>query len=123
MVIIVSFFTVSKIKMITLDTTAINKITELYVEENNSEIKGLRIFVQGGGCSGFQYGFTWDTSINEDDFVFDVKDNIKLLVDGMSSQYLEGTTVKYKKGLGGESFVMENPNVTTKCGCGSSFGV
>jgi len=109
--------------MITIDQTAINEIAELYVEENDPEVKGLRIFVQGGGCSGFQYGFTWDNAINEDDFVFDVKDDIKLLVDSMSSQYLQGTTVKYKKELGGEQFVMENPNVTTKCGCGSSFGV
>ena len=109
--------------MVTLDDSAKIQIVNLYKEENNSDIKGLRIFVQGGGCSGFQYGFTWDTSINEDDFVFDVQDDIKLLIDSMSSQYLEGTTVKYKKELGGESFVMENPNVTTKCGCGSSFGV
>jgi iron-sulfur cluster insertion protein len=109
--------------MISLDQSAINKISELYSEEKDDSIKGLRIFVQGGGCSGFQYGFTWDTNINEDDFTFEVKDNIKLIVDSMSSQYLQGTTVKYKKELGGEQFVMENPNVTTKCGCGSSFGV
>jgi iron-sulfur cluster insertion protein len=109
--------------MITLDETAISKIVNLYTEENDPNIKGLRVFVKGGGCSGFQYGFTWDSDINEDDFVFDVQDDIKLLVDSMSSQYLQGTTIKYQKDLGGESFVMENPNVTTKCGCGSSFGV
>lgn len=109
--------------MITIDQSAKDKITELYEEEDNYQLKGLRIFIQGGGCSGFQYGFTWENEINEDDFVFEVSDNVKLIVDSMSSQYLHGTTVKYKKELGGEQFVMENPNVTTKCGCGSSFGV
>jgi iron-sulfur cluster insertion protein len=114
---------IGSIQIITIDDSAKNKITELYEEENDPEVKGLRIFVQGGGCSGFQYGFTWDKEINEDDFVFDITNDVKLLVDTMSSQYLQGTTVKYKKELGGEQFVMENPNVTTKCGCGSSFGV
>jgi iron-sulfur cluster insertion protein len=109
--------------MITIDESAKNKIKKLFLEEQNNNLKGLRIFVQGGGCSGFQYGFTWDDSVNEDDFVFDITDEIKLLVDSMSSQYLQGTIVKYKTDLMGEQFVMENPNVSTKCGCGSSFSV
>ena len=109
--------------MITIDDSAKSKIKELFLEEQNVNLKGLRIFVQGGGCSGFQYGFTWDDSLNEDDFVFDITDKIKLLVDSMSSQYLQGTIVKYKTDLSGEQFVMENPNVQTTCGCGSSFSV
>lgn len=109
--------------MITIDDSAKSKIKELFLEEQNVNLKGLRIFVQGGGCSGFQYGFTWDDSLNEDDFVFDITDEIKLLVDSMSSQYLQGTVVKYKTDLSGEQFVMENPNVQTTCGCGSSFSV
>jgi iron-sulfur cluster insertion protein len=109
--------------LITIDDSAKNKIKELFLEEQNVNLKGLRIFVQGGGCSGFQYGFTWDDSLNEDDFVFDITDKIKLLVDSMSSQYLQGTIVKYKTDLSGEQFVMENPNVQTTCGCGSSFSV
>jgi iron-sulfur cluster insertion protein len=109
--------------LITIDDSAKSKIKELFLEEQNVNLKGLRIFVQGGGCSGFQYGFTWDDSLNEDDFVFDITDEIKLLVDSMSSQYLQGTVVKYKTDLSGEQFVMENPNVQTTCGCGSSFSV
>lgn len=111
------------IQMITIDDSAKSKIIELYEEEDDSELEGLRIFVQGGGCSGFQYGFTWEKEINDDDFIFDITENIKILMDSMSSQYLQGTVIKYVDDLTGQQFVMENPNAQTKCGCGSSFSV
>ena len=82
----------------------------------------LRTFVQGGGCSGFSYGFTLDEEINEDDFEIPL-DEFKVLVDSMSMQYLQGATIDYKEELMGSNFVINNPNATTTCGCGSSFGV
>jgi len=107
--------------MITLTENAIKKISELLIEENNSNIK-LRIFVQGGGCSGFQYGFTFDEEVNEDDFEIDTN-GAKLLVDAMSSTYLQGAEVDYITSLAGSQFSIKNPQATTSCGCGSSFGV
>lgn len=109
--------------MITIESSAKEKITDLYIDENRPSITGLRIFVQGGGCSGFQYGFTWDYDINEDDFVEDLGNGVKLLIDSMSYQYIDGSTLKYKKEMMSEQFVIDNPNATRTCGCGSSFGV
>lgn len=98
---------------------AVKKITALLAEENNPALN-LRIFVQGGGCSGFQYGFTFDEQINEDDFTLEV-DGAKLLVDSMSSQYLQGAEIDYTESLAGSQFSIKNPNAKTTCGCGSSF--
>lgn len=110
-------------QMITLDETAKEKILDLYIDENDKSIKGLRVFVQGGGCSGFSYGFTWDWEKNEDDFEFPIHENLQVLVDAMSMQYLQGATIRYKIELMGSNFVIDNPNATNKCGCGSSFAV
>ena len=107
--------------MIDLQESAINKLKELIAEEGNSDLK-LRIFVQGGGCSGFQYGFTFDEIQNEDDFLIE-EDNVGILVDAMSMQYLLGASIDYKEELMGSQFVINNPNATNTCGCGSSFSV
>lgn len=107
--------------MITLTENAKAKIIDLLAEENNPKLY-LRTFVQGGGCSGMSYGFTFDEERNEDDFEI-VEDGVKVLVDSMSMQYLEGATVDYKEELMGSSFTIRNPNATTTCGCGSSFSV
>src|ERR1035437_8180109 len=93
----------------------------LIEEEGKTELK-LRVFVSGGGCSGFQYGFTFDEITNEDDTVLD-KDGVQLLIDPMSYQYLVGAEIDYQEGLEGSQFVIKNPNATTTCGCGSSFSV
>jgi len=105
--------------MITLTENATAKIQEIFAEENNPALK-LRVFVQGGGCSGMQYGFTFDEEVNEDDFDLDF-DGVKVLVDSMSSQYLQGATIDFKDDLMGASFSINNPNAQTTCGCGSSF--
>jgi iron-sulfur cluster insertion protein len=97
------------------------KVKELIDEEGNPELK-LRVFVQGGGCSGFQYGFTFDELTNEDDTAM-VKNGVTLLIDSMSYQYLVGAEIDYKDDLEGAQFVIKNPNATTTCGCGSSFSV
>ncbi len=99
--------------------SAANKVKQLIEEEGNTELK-LRVFVSGGGCSGFQYGFTFDEVINEDDTVMN-KNGVQLLVDPMSFQYLVGAEIDYQDGLEGAQFVIKNPNATTTCGCGSSF--
>lgn len=106
--------------MIVITETATNKVAELMQEEGTSQ--ALRIFVQGGGCSGFSYGFAWDNDVNEDDFVVE-QQSVKFIVDAMSMQYLQGATVDYKESLEGNSFVIANPNAETTCGCGSSFSV
>jgi iron-sulfur cluster insertion protein len=98
---------------------AANKVKELVDEEGNPELK-LRVFVQGGGCSGFQYGFTFDEFVNEDDTQM-TKNGVSLLIDAMSLQYLAGAEIDYKDDLQGAQFVIKNPNATTTCGCGSSF--
>ena len=98
---------------------AANKVQELIYDEGNPDLK-LRVFVQGGGCSGFSYGFTFDEIINEDDTVMD-KNGVKLLIDAMSYQYLVGAEIDYKDDLEGAQFVIKNPNATSTCGCGSSF--
>ena len=97
------------------------KVKELIDEEGNPALK-LRVFVQGGGCSGFQYGFTFDEDVNEDDTQLD-KNGVQLLIDAMSYQYLVGAEIDYKEGLEGAQFVIKNPNATSTCGCGSSFSV
>ena len=106
---------------------AANKVWELIQEENNFNLK-LRVFVTGGGCSGFQYGFSFDETKNEDDTVITklieppVKNGeIHLLVDALSFQYLSGAEIDYKNDLEGERFIIRNPNAKTTCGCGSSF--
>ncbi len=98
---------------------AANKVKALIVEEGNAELK-LRVFVSGGGCSGFQYGFTFEEKPNEDDTVLE-KNGVQLLIDPMSYQYLVGSEIDYKEDLEGAQFVIKNPNATTTCGCGSSF--
>jgi iron-sulfur cluster insertion protein len=98
---------------------AADKVKQLIDEEGNPDLK-LRVFVQGGGCSGFQYGFTFDEAVNEDDTVMD-KSGVQLLVDSMSYQYLVGAEIDYKDDLNGAQFVIKNPNATSTCGCGSSF--
>jgi iron-sulfur cluster insertion protein len=99
--------------------SAADKVADLIAEEGNTALK-LRVFVQGGGCSGFQYGFTFDEDVNEDDTEFS-KNGVTLLVDSMSFQYLVGAEIDYKEDINGSQFVIKNPNATTTCGCGSSF--
>jgi iron-sulfur cluster insertion protein len=99
--------------------SAANKVKELILEEGNPELK-LRVFVTGGGCSGFQYGFTFDEVTNEDDTAME-KNGVTLLIDPMSYQYLVGAEIDYTEGLEGSQFVIKNPNATSTCGCGSSF--
>lgn len=101
--------------------SAADKVKQLVDEEGNPELK-LRVFVQGGGCSGFQYGFTFDEVINDDDTQM-TKNGVTLLIDAMSLQYLVGAEIDYKEDLQGAQFVIKNPNATTTCGCGSSFSV
>ncbi len=102
-------------------SAAAKKVAALIEEEGNPDLK-LRVYVQGGGCSGFQYGFTFDEEIQEGDEVV-VTDGVTLLVDPMSLQYLMGAEIDYTEGLQGAQFVIRNPNATTTCGCGSSFAV
>ncbi|OZB20682.1 MAG: iron-sulfur cluster insertion protein ErpA [Marinobacter sp. 34-60-7] len=101
--------------------SAVQKVRELIAEEENPDLK-LRVFVTGGGCSGFQYGFSFDENQEDDDTVVE-RDGIKLLVDSMSYQYLVGATVEYLEGLQGSQFVVQNPNASSTCGCGSSFSI
>lgn len=100
---------------------AANKVKQLIEEEGNNDLM-LRVFVTGGGCSGFQYGFTFDENIQDGDTEVE-NQGVKLLVDPMSFQYLSGAEIDYKEGLEGSMFVINNPNATTTCGCGSSFSV
>jgi iron-sulfur cluster insertion protein len=99
--------------------SAAQKVADLIAEEGNPDLK-LRVFVQGGGCSGFQYGFTFDEIVNEDDTTM-MKNGVSLLIDSMSYQYLVGAEIDYKDDLEGAQFVIKNPNANTTCGCGSSF--
>lgn len=97
------------------------KVKELIADEGNDALM-LRVFISGGGCSGFQYGFTFDENITDGDTVVE-NDGVKLLIDPMSFQYLAGAEIDYSEGLEGAQFVIRNPNATTTCGCGSSFSV
>ncbi|GBG13981.1 iron-sulfur cluster insertion protein [Novimethylophilus kurashikiensis] len=99
--------------------SAASKVRELIEEEGAPDLK-LRVFVSGGGCSGFQYGFTFDETTNDDDTIVE-RDGVVLLIDPMSLQYLVGAEIDYTEGLQGSQFVIRNPNATTTCGCGSSF--
>jgi iron-sulfur cluster insertion protein len=107
-------------RMIFTDAAA-EKVKRLIQEEKNPELK-LRIYVTGGGCSGFQYGFSFDETVNDGDIVVD-NAGVSLVIDPMSYQYLIGAEVDYTEGLEGAQFVVRNPNATTTCGCGSSFSV
>ena len=106
---------------INLTASALQKVRQLVEEEDNEELK-LRVFITGGGCSGFQYGFTFDELAADDDTAIE-RDGVTLLVDPMSFQYLAGSEVDYTEGLEGSRFVINNPNATTTCGCGSSFSI
>ena len=101
--------------------SAATKVKDLLIDEGNPNLK-LRVFVQGGGCSGFQYGFTFDEDVNDDDTALE-KNGVQLLVVPMSFQYLVGAEIDYKEDLEGAQFVIRNPNASTTCGCGSSFSV
>ena len=101
--------------------SAASKVKELIEEEGNPDLK-LRVFVTGGGCSGFQYGFTFDEAVADDDTVLE-KNGVVLLVDPMSYQYLVVAEIDYSEGLEGSQFVIKNPNASSTCGCGSSFSV
>jgi iron-sulfur cluster insertion protein len=104
-----------------LGTAAISKLQEMIAEENNPQLK-LRVFVQGGGCSGFQYGFTFDEVKNDDDFDWNF-DGVQVLVDSISLQYLQDAQVDYVEDTMGANFVIKNPNAVSTCGCGSSFSI
>ena len=104
---------------INFSDNAVKKVKELIEEEGTPDLK-LRVFVSGGGCSGMQYGFTFEESINEDDTKVE-KENVMLLIDPMSLQYLTGAEIDYQDNVQGSQFVIKNPNATTTCGCGSSF--
>jgi iron-sulfur cluster insertion protein len=98
---------------------AAQKVAGLIQEEGNDNLK-LRVYITGGGCSGFQYGFTFDEEVNDDDTQIE-KAGVTVLIDSMSIQYLSGAEIDYKEDLSGAQFVIRNPNATTTCGCGSSF--
>ncbi len=102
--------------------SAASKVKDLIAEEESKNELMLRVFIQGGGCSGFQYGFTFDESEKDGDTVV-TKNGVKLLVDPMSFQYLSGAEIDYSEGIEGSQFVIRNPNASTTCGCGSSFAV
>ena len=99
--------------------SAATKVHTLIEEEGNAQLK-LRVYVSGGGCSGFQYGFTFDEEVNEDDTKVE-KNGVTVLIDSMSISYLNGAEIDYKEDISGAQFVIRNPNATTTCGCGSSF--
>ena len=107
--------------MLTITESAKTKILDLLTEEGNPDL-ALRTFVQGGGCSGMSYGFTFDEVMNEDDFEVPLE-KFKVLVDAMSMQYLQGASIDYKEDIQGSQFVISNPNAQSTCGCGSSFSV
>ncbi len=113
--------------VINFSVSAADKVASLIEEEENPKLN-LRVYITGGGCSGFQYGFTFDEAIQEDDTIIeqlcsDGKNSVKLLVDSMSFQYLNDAEIDYVQGIQGEQFVIRNPNAKTTCGCGSSFSM
>jgi iron-sulfur cluster insertion protein len=105
--------------MITLTDSAVTKIKDIIIDEQNPLLK-LRVFIEGGGCSGMNYNFTLDEEQSDDDFVID-SDTVQLLVDGASMEYLRGATIDYVESIHGSNFAISNPNAQTTCGCGSSF--
>lgn len=111
-------------EQVTITNSAIDKVSEIMKEDNLDCM--LRVFVQGGGCSGFQYGFTFDEEQNDDDFLIEKNSGstqVRIVVDSMSMQYLQGATIDFKEDLNGSQFVISNPNAKTTCGCGSSFEI
>ena len=108
--------------VIQISDGAVNKILSLADSEDDANSLNLRVYVTGGGCSGFQYGFSFDKVIDEEDTCI-TKDGAKLVIDSLSLQYLEGSTVDYTEDLMGSKFVITNPNATTTCGCGESFSI
>ena len=106
-------------ELLVFTDSAASKVKDLIEEEGNPDLK-LRVFVSGGGCSGFQYGFTFDEEMSDDDTAFE-KNGVTLLIDPMSYQYLVGAEIDYSEGLEGSQFVIRNPNASSTCGCGSSF--
>jgi len=108
--------------MIEITESAKTKIIDILIDENNPNLV-LRTFVQGGGCSGFSYGFTFDEEINDDDFEFPLGEKYKMVIDAMSMQYMNGAVIDYKDDIMGSNFNIKNPNAQTTCGCGSSFSV
>jgi len=112
---------VSVVDPLNITLSAVNKVKTLVEDEANDELM-LRVFVTGGGCAGFQYGFTFDESIADDDTLMS-KDGVRFVIDSLSVQYLGGSTVDYTEGLEGSRFIIENPGASTTCGCGSSFAI
>lgn len=112
--------TIAEESPLVFTSQAAAKVANLIAEEGNPELM-LRVYIQGGGCSGFQYGFTFAEGVEDDDTKVET-DGVTLLVDPMSLQYLNGAEIDYTEGLQGAQFVIRNPNATTTCGCGSSFG-
>jgi iron-sulfur cluster insertion protein len=108
-------------RQVSLSNSAVKRIASLISQEGDASLM-LRLSVSGGGCSGFQYGFTFDEIVNEDDTTM-TKNGVSLLIDAMSYQYLVGAEIDYKEDLQGAQFVIKNPNASTTCGCGSSFSV
>ncbi len=108
-------------EVVTVTDSAIAKVRSLIEEEDNPDLK-LRVYVTGGGCSGFQYGFTFDEAVADDDSIVE-RDGVKVVVDAMSYPYLVGARVDYEEGLQGSKFVIQNPNASSTCGCGSSFNI
>jgi iron-sulfur cluster insertion protein len=108
--------------LIEITESAKQKVVDLLIDENNPNLK-LRTFVQGGGCSGFQYGFTFDEEQNDDDFEIKLDNDHALLIDAMSMQYLNGAVIDYQEDVMVSQFSIKNPNAQTSCGCGSSFSV
>jgi iron-sulfur cluster insertion protein len=108
-------------QVVTVTDSAVAKVRSLIEEEGNADLK-LRVYVTGGGCSGFQYGFTFDEAVADDDSIVE-KSGVKVVVDAMSYPYLLGARVDYEEGLQGSKFVIQNPNAASTCGCGSSFSM
>ncbi len=108
-------------ELVEVTDAAVHKVQTLLTEEENPDLK-LRVFVTGGGCSGFQYGFSFDEKTNDGDLLIK-KDGVSVVIDPLSIQYLMGSKVDYTEGLQGARFIIENPNATTTCGCGSSFSI
>ena len=106
---------------LTFSDAAAGKVKQLIAEEDNLDLN-LRVFVTGGGCSGFEYGFTFDEDVEDDDTQIE-NDGVTLLIDALSYQYLAGATIDYREDLQGSRFIVENPNATTTCGCGNSFSI
>ncbi|WP_100550532.1 iron-sulfur cluster insertion protein ErpA [Caedibacter taeniospiralis] len=112
---------VQQVQPLNFTDAAALKVKELVSEEESNNLK-LRVYITGGGCSGFQYGFTFDEAQKEDDMIFE-NQGVYLLVDAMSFQYLVGADIDYKEDVEGAHFIIRNPNAKTTCGCGSSFSV